>query len=503
MATSQIRKGAILSYAGVAFNAIAGLLYTPWMISCIGADDYGLYTLALSVINFFLLDFGLGDAVSRFMSKYYAEGREDLANSFLGLAYKFYAIVSVGIFLVLLAVFVFIDQIYGNLQPDQLSTFKNLYVIVAAYSIVSFPFVSFNGVLTANEEFIPLNLCNLLQKVFTVLLIVIALLLGAGVYALVAVNAGVGLIIILVKYFVIKRRTHVKPVFRQTTKGLAKEVIGFSFWAMIVQICQRFIFSFMPSVLAIVANAWEIAIFGLASSLEGYVWTVANALNSMFMPKVSRVLAGDTSEGPLQRLTEKLGRIQLFIVGGIVIAFASFGTRFVECWVGAEYSSLYICTLLLIVPAAVDLPLMIANTAIIAAGEVKARGLVYIVMSVANMVLGFILSARYGASGACASICFAYLLRTTGMCYLYKKKLNLDVALFFARVFPRWLLAAVLSFITCFVLSTWLPLTGWLGFFGVCVVFVVVYLCSCWLLYASQHERELARTFMRKKLKKG
>lgn len=50
---NEIKKGALVSYVAVAFNAIAGLLYTPWMISCIGSNDYGLYTLALSVINFF------------------------------------------------------------------------------------------------------------------------------------------------------------------------------------------------------------------------------------------------------------------------------------------------------------------------------------------------------------------------------------------------------------------------------------------------------------------
>lgn len=50
---SQYKTGAILSYSSVVFNTVAGLIYTPWMISCIGADDYGLYTLALSVVNFF------------------------------------------------------------------------------------------------------------------------------------------------------------------------------------------------------------------------------------------------------------------------------------------------------------------------------------------------------------------------------------------------------------------------------------------------------------------
>ena len=491
MASGQIKKGAVLSYIGVAFNAVAGLLYTPWMISSIGSSNYGLYTLAISVINFFLLDFGLGDAVSRFLSKYYAEGREDLANSFLGVAYKIYFTVAACIAVVLVGIFVFIDQIYGNLTPSELETFKVLYVVVAAYSVISFPFVSFNGILTANEKFVPLNLCNLLQKVFIVALIIVALLLGMGVYALVAVNAVVSLSFVAIKYLVIRRTTKASPDFSSKPNGMAKEVLGFSFWAMVVQICQRFIFSVMPTVLAAVSNSWEIAVFGLAASLEGYVWSVANALNSMFMPKVSRVLAGDESEGTLQDLTVKLGRIQLYIVGGIVVAFAAIGMRFVDCWMGAEYSVLFACALLLITPAVIDLPLMIANTAIVAAGEVRARGIVYIVMSVVNIVLGLALASQFGSLGACASICIAYFVRTGGMCIMYKKKLGLKLLSFAKATYPKWIVVSAVSFIVVFAFSSWLPVLGWLGFVATAVLFIVVYGALCLLFAFNQYERGL------------
>ena len=35
------------------------LLYTPWMIHSIGRENFGLYTLAMSVISLFVFDFGL------------------------------------------------------------------------------------------------------------------------------------------------------------------------------------------------------------------------------------------------------------------------------------------------------------------------------------------------------------------------------------------------------------------------------------------------------------
>ena len=54
--SKQIKLGAIMSYFTIAFNMVAGLIYTPWMIEQIGRNDYGLYTLANSVISMFLAD---------------------------------------------------------------------------------------------------------------------------------------------------------------------------------------------------------------------------------------------------------------------------------------------------------------------------------------------------------------------------------------------------------------------------------------------------------------
>ena len=86
----QVRTGAVVSYFAIGVNIITGLLYTPWMVRQIGQSNYGLYTLATSLIAIFMLDFGLGSAVSRFVSKYRAEGNQEGINSIVGVIYKLY-----------------------------------------------------------------------------------------------------------------------------------------------------------------------------------------------------------------------------------------------------------------------------------------------------------------------------------------------------------------------------------------------------------------------------
>ena len=117
--SQQIKYGAVLSYLGIVVYILVGLLYTPWMIRVIGKDDYGLYTLAYSIVALFVFDFGISAAIQRFIAKYLAEGRQDKADNCLGLVYRLYFIIDVVMFLILVGVFFFIPQIYKELTPDE------------------------------------------------------------------------------------------------------------------------------------------------------------------------------------------------------------------------------------------------------------------------------------------------------------------------------------------------------------------------------------------------
>ena len=106
----QLKMGAMLAYFTMAFNIVAGLIYTPWMVAKIGQADYGLYTLANSLIAIFMLDFGLGTAVSRYIAKYRAEGRMDAIRDIMGVIYKLYILIDAVILVVLTVLYFFLGK---------------------------------------------------------------------------------------------------------------------------------------------------------------------------------------------------------------------------------------------------------------------------------------------------------------------------------------------------------------------------------------------------------
>ena len=56
---------------------VVGLVYTPYMLRMLGQSEYGLYSLAASIIAYLtVLDLGFGNAIVRYTAKFEAEGKK-------------------------------------------------------------------------------------------------------------------------------------------------------------------------------------------------------------------------------------------------------------------------------------------------------------------------------------------------------------------------------------------------------------------------------------------
>ncbi len=504
--SKQIKLGALMSYFAIAFNMIAGLIYTPWMISQIGQSNYGLYTLATSLITMFVMDFGMSAAVTRFISKYRAEGNQQAVNNFLGVAYKLYLLIDAAILIALVVVSFFIDTIYSNLSASELETFKVLYVIVGLFSVVSFPFTNLNGILTSNELFAWHKFADLFHKVFIIVAMVVALLMGYGVYALVTVNAISGLLTIAIKYVVVRKKTTVKANLKCNDKGILKEIFNFSLWTTIGSIAQRMIFNVTPSIIVAVSATGAIgsAIFGLASTIEGYVYTFATAINGMFMPRISKLVYQGKKDTELMDLMIKIGRLQCMIIGALCVGFISFGKSFiVDIWNKPDFAESFLCAVFLIIPSFFYLPLQIANTTIIVENKVKLQSFVFIIMGVINIVLSAVLSKYYGALGASISIFIAYMVRTVLMVVIHVKVLHLKMWKFFKATYFKvtpWLL---LSLGVGLALENFNPMgAGILRFAINGVVFVGFFGITMFLFCMNDYEKNLFLGTFKKILKR-
>ena len=98
---SQLKKGALLSYATIIITNVVGLLLTPYIIRSLGTSEYGLYALIGAFIGYMMvLDLGLNNTIVRFIAKYRVTNDKDAEKNFLANIFIIYCFISIVIALV-------------------------------------------------------------------------------------------------------------------------------------------------------------------------------------------------------------------------------------------------------------------------------------------------------------------------------------------------------------------------------------------------------------------
>lgn len=473
---SKIKNSAVIGYVAIFAEIILGLIYTPWMLSVIGEDNYALYSLAISLMAFLMLDFGLSNSVTRFLSNYRAEGNQDKANNFLGLVFKLYLLIDAIFCLALIIIYFNLHSIYTGLDAEHLSTFRGVFLMMGLFSMISFPCIPISGIMRAYENFVELKTCELLNKLLAIGTIAFLLWRGSVyevsreflLYGLVAANCLWNLVFILIKLIIIKKKDPITIEWKYFDKTHFKEVFSFSIWITIIQFFERFFVLFTPTLLAIViipkaaaiqsdllnlgdnSSTIQIAIFGLAIQIETYTFTFVNTINGLFMPKVSRMVYANDEKG-IEDLMVLVGKFQCAIIGLVLCGFWVVGIPFVDYWAKASsYPYLvWVCSLILLLPMLFTRTQLIAGVVAEVRNEMKSQAKVYALTSVLYIAVAAMGSYFWGALGACIALSSVSVARMAFIDIIYYKRLNLNIALFFKKCYGPLFLTVAITLMVC------------------------------------------------------
>ena len=110
---NQLRSGVILSYINLGISSLIPFVYTPVMLDMLGQAEYGLYSLANSVVGYLsLLSFGFGSTIIRYIAKYRAEKNQREVEKAYGFFLVLYGILAIVVLVGGLAIYRNVDSIF-------------------------------------------------------------------------------------------------------------------------------------------------------------------------------------------------------------------------------------------------------------------------------------------------------------------------------------------------------------------------------------------------------
>lgn len=502
---SQLKIGALLSYVVLALHNLVGLLYTPFMLRMLGKSEYGLYSIAASIIAYLtVLDLGFGNAIVRYTAKYRAEGKVEDQYKLFGMFFLLYCAIGVVVLLVGGVLYLNAENIFdASMTANELARTKIILALMVFNLAITFPFSLFGSIITAYEQFVFQKAIAILRIILNTATMIVLLTFGYKAIAMVVVTTIFNVLTLGLNFWYCKHCLKIKLKFARFKWGFLKEVSIYSFWIFLNAIMDRIYWSTGQFVLGAFAGTAVVAVFAVAIQLEHMYMSFSSAISGVFLPKVTAMAVRDSDGKSISDLFIKMGRIQYCVMILVLTGFFLFGRQFIHLWAGDGYDDAYIISMLFFVPLTVPLIQNLGITILQARNQMKFRSLLYLVISLVSLVAQIPLSKYYGGIGCACAIAGALVLgQILVMNVYYQVKQKIDIVGFWIEIIKMSIVPGVLTVLTYYVLQQY-ALDSVVKLVAGIVLYLLVYLPLFFKLSMNAYERDLILKPIKKILKRA
>ena len=505
---NQLRAGVVLNYVAIVLNMVIGLLYTPYLLRMLGQSEYGLYSLAASIIAYLtVLDLGFGNAIIRYTAKFRAEGKIEEQQYMFGMFFLLYLGIGVVAFIAGTILTYNVQVIFSKtMNAGEIERTRIMLGLMTFNLAFTFPMSIWGSIMSAYERFVFQRLVSIIRSVLNPLVMIVLLFIGYKAVALVVVTTLFNVATLIIHYWYCKRKLNIKIKFGRCKIAFLKEVSIYSFWVFLNAIMDRIYWSSGQFVLGIFCGAASIAVYAVAIQLLNMYMMFSTAISSVFLPKVTANVAQNNNEKVISNLFIRTGRLQYIVMALILTAFIAFGKPFIFLWAGSGYDDAYVISLLFFIPLTVPLIQNLGITILQARNQMKFRSLLYLFIAVGSLGISIPMAKYYGGIGCAIGISSALILgQILIMNIYYQRRQHLDIVNFWKQIFRMSFVPML--FVICYLcfhsqLDAWLicPMNFIIGV----AVFLLAYIPLFWILGLNAEEKSLIlsplRRFQKNKL---
>lgn len=505
MIRSQLKIGALLSYVVLALQNLVGLLYTPFMLRMMGKSEYGLYSIAASIVAYLtILDLGFGNAIIRYTAKYRAEGKVEEQYKMFGTFFLIYCGIGLITLLAGGALYANAENIFdASMTANELARTRIILALMVFNLAITFPFSLFGSIITAYEQFVFQKVIAIARIILNTATMIVLLNLGYRAIAMVVVTTLFNMITLGLNFWYCKHYLKIKLVFARFQWGFLKEVSIYSFWIFLNAIMDRIYWSTGQFVLGAYAGTAVVAVFAIAIQLETMYMSFSTAISGVFLPKVTYMAVRESDGKAISDLFIKTGRVQYCVMILVLTGFFLFGRQFIHLWAGEGYDDAYIIAMFFFVPLTVPLIQNMGITILQARNQMKFRSLLYLGISLVSFGAQIPLAKYYGGIGCACAIAGALVLgQILVMNVYYQVKQKINIVGFWFEILKMSFVPALLTVATYYILQHY-TLDSVVKLIAGILIYLAVYLPLFFAISMNAYERDLILNPIKMILKKA
>lgn len=498
---NQLKAGSILSYINIFISCIIPMFYTPVMLSMLGQAEYGVYSISNSVISYLsILNFGMGNAVVRYVSKYRALNQKENIRSICGLFIVIYCFLAILVCIVGFSLTNFTGTFFGNgLTGSEINRLKILIIIMTVSTAISFPSSVFSSVITSHEKYIFRKVIDMLGTILSPILNLVMLFIGYASIGMAMAGVIIQLLTLFINMWYCIAKLNIIPKFVKCEIGFLKELFGFSGFIFLMTIVDMLYWATDKVLIGALIGSVAVAIYNVGGTFTGMLQNMSSAISNVFVPRITTMVFKGNSKLELTGLLIKVGRIQYLIVSFILSGYITFGQDFILLWLGSDYNEAYYIALLTMIPISVPLIQNVALNIIIAQNKHKFRAIIYAIIAIVNVIGTYLVIPKFGIIGAALCTAISYVIGNIIIMNIYYYKITgLDIPLFWKNIFSMSVVPLIIMIIFMFIINYVININTWLCFFVMICIYSVIYIIFTCFFSMNLYEKNLAKDLMLK-----
>jgi O-antigen/teichoic acid export membrane protein len=485
----RIAINIISSYTRFLLGMAAVFFLTPFILTRIGAEDFGLWSLCLAVTGVLgVLDLGFSTAAVKYVAECAGNGRHEARNEALSTLLAVYTLLGIIIFALVLSAIPAGIHWFG-LDSVEAARFRTIITITGIAQGIALPLSLFRSALVGQGRYDVVNSFDIGIIAFNIILVTTLLSSGLGLLGLALANASI----------VLAGPLALVPVAFRKIPGLAlsvgrirlarlREAAPLAVWFMLANIALIITLRSDALLIKIYLPLSAVAAFAIAAKISESSYLLNKQFSNALMPLISNSRgAGDSAKvrAILQDGTRYLAAIAAPVLG--LLFFHA--ERVIDLWVGPEMRDAVLPLRILLV--AVFFSTLQFNAANVLGMSGGHRGVAWTVLGSAmlNILLSIIFIPRLGLAGAALATLVSAMTLEFGV--MLKRTCNHQAVTLTSVLLP--ILPVFLSLTPMVLAAHWLNLHWPISSLPVlalqCVVAGIIFLAVASMVVISKDER--------------
>lgn len=462
---ARVARNTVANWTGTACNVLVVFFLTPYVLDALGKEAFGVYLIAQQVLVYVgLLVVSMQPVVSRFVARSIAA--EDLGGLNATVSTMSLFFVGMGLIGILICggLGLFAPRFF-DISADYARDTSILFLVLGSSFLLDQLAFIHNSVLVGHQRFDLLNLGVCIRELGRAGLVVVFFSLGfrslSGFAAALFVAGSLALA--YSRFAGHHQQPGLNIRLRHYASNIAREVLGFGFWNILVQVGNVVTFATPPLIVAKALGTDQVVFFSIPLMLAERLRILVAGMAFTLAPlAASTLVTGDRdhfraliTKGTLAAATFS------FPIGAILLVFCK---PFLSLWMGPAFAWSWVVYAVLMI--AMFGRISQAPTLHVLVGGGQVRGLAYIqagsaVLTVVLSIL-LVMQTSWGvvavAIGMTVPLFFSHSI---GLPWYAAKQMAVPLRTYYVRAYAGPIASALLGFGVALFLSRVWPPSSW------------------------------------------